>query len=281
MTTSPQLILRQSGTGTAILFSPFPFRLFSFLALLAVTSPSYAHDFWIEPSTYHPKVGENLTASLRVGQDFAGDAVPRSVQLIGSFTVRQGSEERPVNGFENEDPAGRLRIDHPGLAVIGYRSKPYPLELPAAKFEEFLRMEGLESISALRAARGESQKGDRERFYRYAKALIVAGEGKVTGFDRPLGYRYEIVPETNPLAANHLVVRALFEGKPLAGALVTAIQQQNPSVRLSARSDRNGRATFDLPGSGVWLVKSVQVVPAPPASNVDWESLWASLTFER
>lgn len=273
--------LGQRAAGTAILSSPFPLRLVCTLALLAIASASHAHDFWIEPSTFRPRVGENFTASLRVGQDFAGDPVPRSMQLIDSFTVREAGVQRAVNGFENEDPAGRLRIDHPGLAIIGYRSKPYPLELPAAKFEEFLRMEGLESISAQRAARGESHKSDRERFYRYAKALVVAGDGKATGFDRALGYRYELVPETNPLTTNHLVVRALFEGKPLAGALVTAIPQQNPAQRLTARTDRNGRVSFDLPGAGAWLVKSVQMVPAPPSSNADWESMWASLTFER
>ena len=38
--------------------------------------------------------------------------------------------------------------------------------------------------------------------------------------------------------------------------------------------------TFDLTPPGVWLVKAVHMVPAPAASGADWESLWASLTFE-
>jgi uncharacterized GH25 family protein len=255
-------------------------RLLLFLALSAIAAGAHAHDFWIEPSTFHPKVGENFTAGLRVGQDFAGDPVARSAQLIDTFTVRDGPEERGVNGFENEDPAGRLRLDHAGLAVIGYRSKPYPLELPAAKFEEFLHAEGLESIRAVRARRGQTQMPDRERFYRYAKAFIQAGDGKATGYARPFGYRYELIPETNPLAGQ-LVVRAMFEGKALAGALVTAMPQQNPAQRITARTDRDGRVRFDLPGGGVWLIKSVQMVAAPAGSNADWESLWASLTFER
>jgi hypothetical protein len=62
--------------------------------------------------------------------------------------------------------------------------------------------------------------------------------------------------------------------------LVTAMHQENPALRRDARTDRNGRVTFDLP-RGVWLIKSVQMVPAPAGTNVDWESLWASLTFER
>jgi hypothetical protein len=251
------------------------------LALLItfVAASASAHDFWIEPSTFRPQIGTTFTAGLRVGQDFVGDAVPRSVQLMDSFVVRTKDGERPVIGIENRDPAGYVRLESPGVAIIGYLSKPYPLELAAPKFEEFLRQEGLESIAALRAKRGETSKPDRERFYRFAKAIVGSGDG--APLDRPFGYRYEIVPESNPLTAADLRVRLLFEGKPLAGALVTALNRDDPSARRTARSDAAGRVTLRLPRAGVWLVKSTYMVPAPAGSNVDWESLWASLTFER
>lgn len=256
-----------------------------FLTLLLLAAmPLFAHDFWIEPSTFRPKRGENLTAMLVVGQNFTGDAVPRSSQLIESFTVRDGAGERAIGGFENQDPAGYLRAESSGLAVIGYSSKPYPLELAAAKFEEFLKLEGLERISAARAAHGDSQKPDRERFYRYAKSLIVVGTPATLparSFDQPLGYRYELIPETNPMASTPLRIRVLLEGKPLAGALVTAIHRDDPLARASARTDSSGHVTLPLPKPGVWLVKSVQMIAAPPGANADWESLWASLTFER
>jgi len=252
----------------------------SCIAFLAAAT-ALAHDFWIEPSTFRPVVGRNMTASLRVGQDFLGDAVPRSAQLMDTFVVRDAAGERTISGFQNQDPAGILRIDQPGLAIIGYRSKPYPLELAADKFEEFLRTEGLERISALRARRGESQRPDRERFFRYAKAIVLAGTTSTLKFDEPLHYRYELIPETNPMASSPLRVRVIFEGKPLANALVSAIHRDDPAARVSARSDANGHVTLPLPKNGVWLVKSVQMISAPADSNADWESLWASLTFER
>jgi hypothetical protein len=31
---------------------------------------------------------------------------------------------------------------------------------------------------------------------------------------------------------------------------------------------------------GVWLVKAVHMIPAKPGTNADWESYWASLTFD-
>ena len=57
---------------------------------------------------------------------------------------------------------------------------------------------------------------------------------------------------------------------------MTAIHRDG--LRLTARSDSHGHVAFSLPNSGMWLIKSVWIVPG---SDVDWESLWASLTFER
>jgi uncharacterized GH25 family protein len=250
------------------------------LSLLLATAPLSAHDFWIEPSTFRPAAGQNVGVALRVGENFLGDPVPRSAQLLDSFTVRDAAGERDVFGLERQDPAGILRIDKPGLAMIGYRSKGYPLELPAAKFEEFLKAEGLERVSALRASRGESQKPDREKFYRYAKSILASGS-KAAGFDRPLGYRFELVPETDPMASAPLRVRVLLDGKPRAGALVKAIHRDDPAARLAARTDAAGRVTLKLPKPGVWLLTTVEMTPAPAGSGFDWEGLWASLTFER
>jgi uncharacterized GH25 family protein len=251
------------------------------VVLLSLAPLAHAHDFWIEPSTFRPAVGQMVSTSLRVGQEFIGEPIPRSAQFIDSFVVREGSREKEVVGFENRDPAGYLRVEQPGLAIIGYRSKGNPLELDAAKFEAFLKTEGLERISAIRAQRHETEKPDRELFYRFAKSVLNTAGGNGAKYDQPFGYRLEIIPETNPCANTPLRLRLLFEGKPLAGALVTALHRDDSSARIRARSDRDGRVTLDLPKNGVWLIKSVQMVPAPAGTNADWESLWASLTFER
>lgn len=260
--------------------SPRSLRLACALAVLIVAARSSAHDFWLEPSTFRPRVGESFTIGLRVGEDFRGDSVPRRPQRMEAFVVREGSQERPVGGFDNQDPAGYVRTERPGLAIIGYRSKANPHELSPEKFDQFLREEGLETIRTLRAERGESRKAGREHFYRFAKTLVLTGGGDASGFDRAIGDRYELVPETDPHASGPLTVRVLYDGKPLAGALVTAMEQDNATLRQSARTDRRGRVVFDLQ-RGVWLVKSVHMIVAPAGAKADWDSLWASLTFER
>ncbi|HUP58916.1 MAG TPA: DUF4198 domain-containing protein [Thermoanaerobaculia bacterium] len=218
-----------------------------------------AHDFWIEPSTFRPAVGELVSASLRVGEDFDGEPVPRSSQLLETFIARDARNERAVAGWENADPAGFVRIDAAGATVLGYRSKPYPHTISADKFRQFLREEGV-------TLRVEGDAQVRERFIRYAKSLLNEGS------DQALGFRYELVREGDSF-------RVLYEGEPLANALVVALHRDG--TRVEGRSDAKGRVQLRTEKAGVWLVKSVRVVRAPAASGADWESLWASLTFER
>lgn len=234
------------------------------LVLVFLAPVALAHDFWIEPSTFHPAPATTFTASLRVGMDFVGDPVPRSATLIDSFVVRDASGEHVVNGFEGQDPAGFVRLEKGASAVIGYRSKGSMLDQTPDKFAQFLREEGLEQL----APQGSS-RGHRERFIRYAKTLIGP-----YAQSKPFGWRFELVPLDVPSS-----LRVEFEHKPLAGALVTAIAQDD-GVRVTARTDAKGRVTLALPHRGVWLVKSTYFVAAAPASGAEWESLWASVTFE-
>jgi len=44
-------------------------------------------------------------------------------------------------------------------------------------------------------------------------------------------------------------------------------------------SDSQGRVTLRLPRGGVWLATAVHLLPAPDR-GAEWESLWASLSFE-
>ena len=241
-----------------------------------------AHDFWIEPSTYRPAVGSTLGVGLYVGQGFRGDALPRNPAMIARFVLLTGAGETPVGGRAADDPAGWVRIDQPGLALIGYRSLDSQVSLEAAKFEAYLKEEGLEAVIAARAKSGDSQKPSRELFSRSAKSLVEAGGEGSVGYDRVLGLTLELVPEKNPYAmkaGDALPVRLLYEGRPLPGALVVALSHDDPETKVAQRTDADGRVTLRLAREGAWLVKAVHMVPVTGNPNADWRSIWASLTF--
>lgn len=256
-------------------------RTILLVAALACARAMHAHDFWIEPSTFHPAHGQTVSLALRVGQDYIGDPVPRSADNISSFTVRQGrSAVQDVPGVEREDPAGFFSADGGATAVVAYSSIPSPVEMEPAKFEAYLHQYGLDSIIDARTRRGERQKPGKEIFSRCAKSLLSGARPSVAA-TQPVGLRYEIVPAADPTRGDsHIRGRVLFERTAAANALVTAVFHDNPLIRVAARSDRAGRFELDLPRPGVWLIKSVRMIEAPRGSGADWESLWASLTFD-
>lgn len=257
-------------------------RLLALFFLALLPGAAVGHDFWIEPSSFHPPVPVDLSVALRVGQDFRGEPVPRTASRIVKFAAISAGVERPVEGLPGADPAGLIRIEEPGLSILVYRSNHATAELDAEKFEQYLAEEGLERIVAERARRGERRKPSREVYSRSVKALVFVGADR-SGSDRPVGLSLELVAEKSPEVlrpGQALPVRLLWEGRPLEGALVVAMSRHDPSRKLSSRTDRQGRVSLSLPAAGIWLVKSVHMVPAPKGTGADWESLWASLTFE-
>jgi uncharacterized GH25 family protein len=258
------------------------------LALLGllglIPAPARAHDFWIEPSGFHLAPGGRATVRLRVGQQFRGDPMPREAKRIERFAAVGPAGEIPVPGVEGGEPAGFLVFPQaPGLYWIVYDSSRESIELEAAKFEPYLKDEGLDAVIAARAKKGQSAQPGREVYSRCAKALIAVGPLDAPGYDRVLGLELELVPEKNPLLASPgsaLPVRLLYRGKPLKGALVAAFTKEHPEAKVALRTDAAGRVTLPLAGTGHWLIKAVHMVPAPAGTGADWESLWASVTFE-
>jgi len=249
-------------------------------AILLAAAPAQAHDFWIEPSTFHPTPGAIVSVALRVGQDFIGDPVPRSSAFIAAFSARQNGKDQDIGGADHIDPAGLLLADGGATATISYASTGAYIELPPGEFENYLRRYGLDDIIVSRTERGERSKLGRERFYRYAKALI-AGREPSDDVTRPSGLAYEIVPDDDPTSRfEPFRGHVLYEGKPLANALVVALLHGQPTVHIETHSDARGAIMLPLPCPGIWLIKSVHMVRASFFANEDWDSSWSSLTFE-
>jgi len=252
-------------------------------AFALTAAPLAAHDMWIEPTTFSPATGEIVGVKLRVGQDLLGDPIPRDATLIDAFVADGSAGRVPVVGRDGLDPAGYVRIAHPGLLIVGYQSKPSPVDLQADKFNAYLKDEGLDAVAAARMKRNETASPAHEIFSRCAKTILRSATPSDADGDHALGFTLELVAERNPYSlarGQDLPVRLTYQGRPLAGALVVAINRLRPSEKLSARSDADGRVRFRLNNDGMWLIKAVHMIPAPAASHAEWASYWASLTFQ-
>ncbi len=247
-----------------------------------------AHDMWIEPANFTPAAGDIVGVKLKVGQDLLGDPLVRDSQLIKQFIAEDSTGRKPVVGRDGGNPAGFIRAAGPGVVVVGYHSNPSSVEETAEKFNQYLKEEGLDSIARLRASRQQTNARVRERFTRCAKSLVLTAPaypapGNAAHGDRVLGFPLELVAERNPYAAipgKDLPFRLLYENRPLEGALVVAMNRRHPMEKISARTGSDGRVGLALRPGGMWLVKAVHMVPAPAGTDADWQSYWASLTFE-
>ena len=252
-------------------------------AVPLLVTTAWAHDFWIAPPKFRVAKGETVDLPLRVGMEYHGDAVPRDDLTIETFVVLGPDGDAPVRGIDMRDPAGAVTPMKDGIYIVAYRSRRRRLDLPPARFEQYLKDEGLDAAAKLRAARNETEKPSREIYSRCAKALLKAGDGAKDGHDRVAGLRLEIVPETNPylvFAGAEMSFRVVFEDNPLESGLVIARSRAEPKHVVWGRTDAAGRVKLVLDRAGEWLVKCTHMIPAPAETGMDWESLWASVTFD-
>jgi uncharacterized GH25 family protein len=251
------------------------------LALAVTAAP--AHDFWILPSSFLPAPGLLVSARLFVGIAWQGELVPRSNDRIVRFAlVAPTGEEQPLVGVDGTDPAGFARPQAPGIQTMVYQTNAAVIDLPADKIETYIEEEGLEPFLVLKDE--EKAAGIKDHYARCAKSLLLVGKADKTtkGFDRKLGLPLELIADVNPYLlakGRKLPLRLLRDGKPIANVLVTAIQRDAPAQsKVSARTDAKGKVVLALSRPGVWLVKAVHIARADAPG--EWNSLWASLTFE-
>jgi hypothetical protein len=270
----------------------------AFVAAALACAPASAHEFWLGPASYRaaPRAGaDSILVAAYVGTGFRGDFMPYAPTHTVRLELRAEHVGDIRNGAVNGDYFLAAVRPDAGGALISYETTFTPIELPAADFQAYLALEGLDDVLAARRDSGAAAKPGRERFRRCAKTWIAGSD--TARATRPVGLSLEIVPATDPARPGPLGIRLLFGGKPLAHALVRAWNQPRADPAAGApfeaakrdsvgplvavRTDDDGRATLALDRAGEWLVSSVHMEPSADPAAADWESSWASFTFAR
>ena len=253
------------------------------LALLCLLSsrPAIGHEFWIEPERFRPAPGAKVPIRLFVGQYFKGTSLPFLTDNFERFYYADARGTENIRSVLGDDPAATLAVRAPGRLWIVLRSTYFDLVYDKpGEFDAFLAKEGIDHL----IPRGQRhQLPVKETYSRCAKSLLVAGKPPPgSAPDRAFGLPLEFVAETDPYAGKSpdFRVRLLYRGAALPGALVTAFHKAVPDRRLEARTDASGRARLALDREGIWLLNAVHLLPAPKKSGAQWETMWASLTFE-
>lgn len=257
-------------------------------------APAKAHEFWMVPVVTPLAVGDTARIGLRVGEFFEGEALgfsaPQTVALR-AHTASGAQDLLPLlalRGAVNELP---VRLAAAGTTLVSFDSQPNFIALPADTFHAYLHDEGLDFIKTRREATGDAKKPGRERYRRFVKTLLQANGAEPVlndpSFGVVVGQQLEVVPLNDPLAlkpGGQLGIQVLFEGKPLAGALLKAWHRgagkdEGQTLIIRSKTKADGTASFSLPYAGAWMVSVVHMVPAVGIKNVDWDSLWGNLSF--
>lgn len=261
--------------------------------VLAATSTALAHDFWIRPSTFRPRADTLIEVDLRVGDDYPGDPFARKGTIIERFVAIDpaSGKEADIVGLEGRSPAGAVRVGQDGTRILVYRSKHSTVDLEPAKFEDYLREEGLEKIVEIRKRSGTSGARGKEMYSRCAKSIVFIGDGSSVsgaGFDHAVGLPLELIPRTDPRQAKSgepFRLDLVLHGKPCVGVLVHATCVDDPKATAEGRTSEDGRVNLALPRGGVWVFNAVEMFAAEKRAEknpkgCEWESLWASLSVE-
>lgn len=261
-------------------------------ALLAgaiFAAPASAHDFWIQPQQYWSQPNASTPITLQLGHgaerqrsQIRSNRISRFVAVAPDGTSHDIRSELHLRGA-NDD--GRLNFETPGTYVVvletdnGGRSA-----LPANRFNEYARHEGLTAALEYRERMGKMTADTAESYRRVSKAIVQKGllDGNAqTHVTTPVGLTLEIVPERSPYAGGgDLPVRVFFKGQPLAGALVKLTQLEHDDAPIEERrTDSSGRASFSLTQRGTWLLNVVWTERAVAEADVDFDTTFSSLTF--
>ncbi len=113
----------------------------------------------------------------------------------------------------------------------------------------------------------------------YTKLARVMMSGNLASGDTSQGLDVR-VENTNPVLrkGDTLQVQILRDGQPLAGQAMELRNDLSP-IGIWRKSDDQGRISFPLPLATRWLLRGVDLRPAPNAPE-RWDSHFLSLAFE-
>ncbi len=262
--------------------------LMTLLFCAGLTLAAAAHDLFLKFDSYFLPPNSKATVRLLNGYfNRSENAVARDRMSDVSVVTSSGNRINPPStDWRDETNVALLSIQtgDAGTYVAGVSTKPREITLKAAQFNDYLRHDGLPDTLAQRRRDKELNKAARERYSKHVKSIFQVDDKRSDAFNTKLGYPVEIIPRQNPYelkAGDALEVLCLKDGQPIANQFVMAGRESNRRVIAApgVRSDSDGLARIKLAGRGKWFVKFIHMTKLKQ-DGLDYESKWASLTFE-
>ncbi len=242
-----------------------------------IAAPVYAHYLWLTVDKYNPKPGEEVIINIGWGHKFPQDGQPRAkmVSKMALFLIDPEGKKMPleikIKGERGVEPI-KVTLKKPGTYLAVLTMKTFVSKTTEGYF--YKPKDELKNV--LKSKWSET----------VAKAIINVGSRGTKTFSKLLGYRYEIVPLTNPNSLKEgdlLPVKIILDGKPIrtwAYATYAGFSQSKDTFAWASRTDKKGVAKVKILKKGLWLIKASDQLPYKDFKKADYYYFIATLTFE-
>lgn len=247
-----------------------------------------AHDMFIKPTRFFAPENSEVRLRLLNGTFVLSEnAIARNRLADASYISPRGRVQLDTTewGVRGDTSTFHIHTREAGTYVVGVSTKPSEIDLSGDDFNLYLESDGIPDVLAARRRDGELGVAVRERYHKHVKSLIQVGTARSDLYSRAMGYPAELIPIENPYTLRPgatIQLRVLVDGRPVANQLVQYGGESSNGTRFAqqdARSDANGIVRVPLATAGAWYVKFIHMARLT-SGPVNYESKWASLTFE-
>lgn len=257
--------------------------LATFLSLSPVSA--LAHEFWIHALDWQIEAGDRLLADIKVGEEMKANGMPFLPAQTRRSQLRSPQGLFALNGKIGDRPAIQFETQSPGLHVLVHQTDNLILTYQEmAKFMAFVQHKDLGVDETAHTERGLPLEGFKERYSRYAKALVAVGHGR--GSDAEVGLETELIALKNPYVdrlSGEMPVKLTYQGAPRKQAQVEVFElSEDGQVSITfVRTNEAGIALVPVRAGFTYMLDSVVLRPVDVGAEDEavWESLWANLTF--
>ena len=257
--------------------------------LLLIASVALAHDLFLKLDTYFLEPHARMRIRVLNGTFTKSEGFVATERLADISVVSPSGRTRlPAATVWSRGPDSAsvltVEVGDAGTYVVGASTRTREIQLAAQDFNSYLEEDGLPDVLEARRRDNELGQGARERYSKHVKAVLQVGGARTPGFSAALGYPAEIVPLDNPYALARgapLRVGCLVDGRPVGNQTVIWGGEKDGQAfaQRSTRTDTAGVAVVAPDQAGRWYVKFIHMVRVTEA-GLDYESKWATLTFE-
>ncbi len=261
--------------------------ILAFILSLSLVASIFAHDLFLKTDSFFLKPNSKFTVKIMNGTFLASEGAVAFARLNDVSVVSAGKTAHPQEANYTKDETTafmNLKTGESGTYVVGLSTKSREIALKAADFNEYLKEDGLPDTLEERRKTGELERDAKERYAKHVKAILQVGKKQTDDYKTVLGYPVELVPQQNPYKlkkGDTIEILCLKDGKPLDGQVVLAGREEKGKIiaAADARSDESGIVKVRLDSAGKWFVKFINMTKLDDP-NLNYESKWASLTFE-